>query len=274
MKKKTLIPRRLKFFLVAYLALLLALPPVGFKAFASTPKGKKKKGLAAATPTPVASETNGQNPSDKAASSYPPLLIGPGDELEIYVVNFSSGNGYTTASANEGGTKSQLPTDYLVDSDGMILFPFLGDIQLKDLTQIQAAKLMKKELSEFISNPQVTVLVRNSNYYNVLVLGDVARPGKFLIRGQPTIFSALADAGGPNQDADLGGAVIIRGDTNKKEKIRLEHYLRDKNFHQSPPIVYPGDVLMIPKNNAISDEALAMIASIIASGALIATQIH
>ena len=133
---------------------------------------------------------------------------------------------------------------------------------------------MKKELSEFISNPQVTVLVRNSNYYNVLVLGDVARPGKFLIRGQPTIFSALADAGGPNQDADLGGAVIIRGDTNKKEKIRLEHYLRDKNFHQSPPIVYPGDVLMIPKNNAISDEALAMIASIIASGALIATQIH
>ncbi len=266
-------PQRLRFFLVTYLTFFLALPPIGFTAFASTSKGKKKKISVVATPTPEPSESTQPSMIDKTTNSYPALLIGPGDELEIYVVNFSSGNGYTTTASGEGSTKSQLPTNYLVDSDGMILFPFLGDIQLKDLTQIQAAKLMKKELSQFISNPQVTVLVRNSNYYNVLVLGDVARPGKFLIRGEPTIFSALADAGGPNQDADLGGAVIIRGDTNKKEKIHLDRYLKDNGFHSPPSIVYPGDVLMIPKTGGISGEDLAILASIVASVALITTQV-
>jgi protein involved in polysaccharide export with SLBB domain len=250
----------------------MALSPAGFQAFASSSKGKKKTS-ATATPTPESSETNGPASSDKPANHYPSLLIGPGDELEIYVVNFSSGNGYTTTASVEAGTKSQLPTNYLVDSDGMILFPFLGDIQLKDLTQIQAAKLMKQKLSEFITNPQVTVLVRTSNYYNVSVLGDVAKPGKFLIRGEPTIFSVLADAGGPLQDADLGNSLIIRGDTNKKEKINLDHYLKDRGFHETPPLVYPGDVLMVPKSGGIAGEDLAMIASIIASAALIATQI-
>ncbi len=271
MKKNSIFRRGLRTLLITYLALLLTFSPVGFKAFASS--SKKKKAQVNATPTPGASETT-SSPSDKPTSSYPPLLIGPGDELEIYVVNFSSGNGYTTSASGEAGTKSQLPTDYLVDSDGMILFPFLGDIQLKDLTQIQAAKLMKKELSDFISNPQVTVLVRASNYYNVMVLGDVAKPGKFLIRGEPTIFSTLADAGGPMPDADLGGTLLIRGDTNKKEKISLDKYLKDKGFREKPPLLYPGDVLVIPKSGGISDESIAMIASLIASAALIATQIH
>jgi polysaccharide export outer membrane protein len=169
--------------------------------------------------------------------------------------------------------KSQLPTDYLVDSEGMILFPFLGDIQLKDLTQIQAAKLLKQKLKEFISNPQVTVLVRSSNYYNVSVLGDVVRPGKFLIRGEPTVLSILSEAGGPLQDANLGGTMIIRGEDNRKEGIHLDRYLMDKGFRNKPPLVYPGDVLMIPRNNAISGGDLAIIASIIASGAILATQI-
>jgi polysaccharide export outer membrane protein len=211
--------------------------------------------------------------SDDTVNNYPPLVIGSGDELEIYVVNFSSGNGYSTSTSGVTGTKSQLPTDYLVDSNGMILFPFLGDIQLKDLTQIQAAKLLKQKLSEFIANPQVTVLIRSSNFYNVSVLGDVARPGKFLIRGEPTVFSVLADAGGPLQDADLGGSLIIRGDTNKKEKINLDHLLKDNSFQGSPPLVYPGDILMIPKSGSLSGEDLAIIASIVASAALIATQI-
>jgi polysaccharide export outer membrane protein len=212
-------------------------------------------------------------PAEKQPGNYPPLVIGAGDELEIYVVNFSSGNGYSTSTTGVG-SKSQLPTDYLVDSDGMILFPFLGDIQLANLTQIQAAKLLKKKLSDFIANPQVTVLVRSSNFYNVSVLGEVSRPGKFLIRGEPTIFSALADAGGPLSDANLGETLLIRGDTDKKEKINLDQFLKDKTFQSQPPLVYPGDVLMIPKNGGISSEDLAMIASIVASLALIATQVH
>ena len=211
---------------------------------------------------------------DKTPNSYPPLLIGPGDELDIFVVNFSSGNGYTSGVNGGGSEKSQIPTDYMVDSDGMVLFPFLGKIQLKGLTQINAAELLRLKLKEYINNPQVTVLVRNSNYYNVSLLGDVAKPGKFLIRGEPTVFSMLAEAGGALPDAKLSDAIIIHGDTYKKEGINLNHFLMDRGSQEKPPVLYPGDILMIPKDQGLTVNDWAIIASIGASLAIIATQIH
>jgi polysaccharide export outer membrane protein len=225
---------------------------------------KKKTSVSASSAGPDAESTPG---------GYPPLLIGPGDELEIYVVNFSSGNGYVSSAAGESGMKSQLPTDYLVDTNGRVLFPFLGEIQLQGLTQIQAGKLLIKELAEFIKYPQVTVLIRSSNNYNVSVLGEVPHPGKYLIRGIPTVLSAISEAGGPLQDANLGGALVIRGDTNKKESLHLDRYLNDRGFQEKPPLLYPGDILMLPKGGGISTGDLAIIASILASAAIIATQI-
>jgi polysaccharide export outer membrane protein len=246
---------------------LLVCGPLG-PAFAASSSHKKK------TETPASTSKEGQSEeSASPADSYPSLLIGPGDELEIYVVNFSSGNGYSSNVAGEAGAKSQLPTDYMVDSDGMILFPFLGKIQLKGMTQINAAELLRLKLKEYVNNPQVTVLVRSSNYYNVSVLGDVARPGKFLIRGEPTVFSLLAEAGGAMPDANLGGSLIIHGDTYKKEGINLDHYLKDKGSQDKPPVLYPGDVLMVPKAEGLTANDWAIIASIVASGAIIATQI-
>ena len=262
-------PARRGFFCVL-LAAVLALCPC-MPAFAAS-QGKKNKNTSSSAP-PSSSEA-AQPAPDKSVNTYPSLLIGPGDELEIYVVNFSSGNGYTSGAAGESGGKSQLPTDYMVDSDGMVLFPFLGKIQLKGLTQINAAELLRLKLKEYINNPQVTVLVRSSNYYNVSVLGDVTRPGKFLIRGEPTIFSLLAEAGGTLPDANLGGALIIHGDTYKKDGINLNHYLTDKGSQDKPPILYPGDILMVPKSEGLTSNDWAIIASIVASGAIIATQIH
>jgi len=256
---------RLQTLVTLGLALLTAFPLPGGRAFAA---GKKAKKAAAVSESAATDEEKGTS-----QKKYPPLLIGAGDELEIYVVNFSSGNGYTTTVSGETGMKSQLPTNYLVDSDGFILFPFLGDIQLKGLTQIEGAKLIQQKLSEYISNPQVTLLVRSSNYYNVSVLGDVAHPGQFLIRGEPTVFSILSEAGGALEDANLGGALIIHGDTNKKEEINLDRYLKDRSLQEKPPVLYPGDVLMIPKNEGLTSGDWAIIASIAASAAIIATQI-
>lgn len=206
-------------------------------------------------------------------SSYPALLIGPGDELEIYVINFSSGNGYVASSAGAAGPRSQLPTDYLVDSNGVILFPFLGEVALAGLTQSQAAQLLSRKLESYITDPQVTVLVRSSNYYNISVLGQVSHPGLFLIRGEPTVFSLLAEAGGPLENANLGGAFIVHGASYKKEPIDLDRILKDKDSSEKPPLLYPGDMLMIPKSGGLTTGDWAIIASILASGAIIAYQI-
>lgn len=260
--------RRKKIPLVLFLSASTALFPI-FPAFA-TPhhlmarlikKGKK------------APHEEAVQPPQNLQSSYPSLLIGPGDELEIYVVNFSSGNGYVSSASGVAGPRSQLPTDYLVDSNGVILFPFLGEVQLAGLTQSQAAQLISQKLEAYTSNPQVTVLVRSSNHYNISILGEVSHPGLFLIRGEPTVFSLLAEAGGPLQDANLGGAFIVHGDTYKKEAINLDKFLKEKNWMEKPPLLYPGDMLMIPKKEDLTAGDWAIIASILASGAIIAYQV-
>src|SRR5258708_28317979 len=106
---------RFKSILAALMALGMALAPLGSTVPAAS-AGVKKKKTPVVNARPETPKTLEEPNSEKHVDSYPPLLIGPGDELEIYVVNFSSGNCYVTANSDE--MKSQLPTDYLVDSDG------------------------------------------------------------------------------------------------------------------------------------------------------------
>jgi polysaccharide export outer membrane protein len=220
-----------------------------------------------------AATANDAAPASEAAvsglpqSDYPPLLIGPGDLLTITVVGFDHHEGGLSAGMAMSNSTVDIPTDYIVDNDGKILFPFIGQVPLAGNSQIDASILIMKKLSQFIKFPQVTVLIKNSNSYNVAVLGQVDKPGKYLIRGRPTILSALSEAGGPGENANLGGSILIHN--GKKTKIDLGKYLLNTNYDQESPYVYPGDVLMVPKSEWPSPTEWAIIASIISSAVVV-----
>lgn len=190
-------------------------------------------------------------PKEEAAK-YPPLLIGPGDLLTINVVGYEhqiSGAGLSPSGGGSGQASNQnsaLPTDYMVDTDGCILFPFVGMVKLSGLAPNKAGTFLMKKLRPYMKFPQVTVLITQTNTYNISVLGDVVRPGQYMIRGQPNLVNMVALANGPMPDADLGGVLITHG--SKKIKADLGRLLNDKNYHQDGPLVYPGDIIYVPKN--------------------------
>lgn len=201
--------------------------------------------------------------AERGQTDYPKLVIGSGDLLVIQVYGE---NGSVTTGAI--GANNQLPTTYQVDSDGVIVFPFLGRVKLSGLTAAQASE----KIAGLLSKPRkVTVLIQVSNTFWVSILGNVAKPDRYQIVGQPTLLSALAEAGGPLPGTDMGGAILIHD--NFKRRIDLNKFLQGEGPMETEPYLYPGDVLMVQKSPWPDLGTLAVVASILASGAIAAVEI-
>ena len=101
--------------------------------------------------------------------------------------------------ANAATASTQLTTQpvlqpYLVDNEGKINFPVLGELKVGGLTKREAEQLIIEKLKPYIKEtPIVTVRMVN---YKISVLGEVARPGTFTISNEKVnLLEALAMAG-------------------------------------------------------------------------------
>lgn len=83
---------------------------------------------------------------------------------------------------------------YLVDNEGKIFFPVLGELKLGGLTKKQAEQMVVEKLKPYMKEtPIVTVRMVN---YKISVIGEVTRPGTFTISNEKVnLLEALAMAG-------------------------------------------------------------------------------
>ena len=127
----------------------------------------------------------------------------------------------TVASPISISVKSQITTQpslqqYLVDNDGKVNFPVLGELKVGGLTKRQAEQMIVEKLEPYIKEtPIVTVRMVN---YKISVIGEVTRPGTFTISNEKVnLLEALAMAG----DMTL--------DLNKAETILSPYYWLQQN---------------------------------------------
>jgi polysaccharide export outer membrane protein len=185
-------------------------------------------------------------------NGYPPLLIGPGDLLDIAVYG-----------------EEELPLEYQVDATGIITYPYVGNVYLSGMTPAEASDKMARLLAK---PRKVTVLIKESNTYWVSVMGHVDKPGKYQIRGRPTLLSALAEAGGTLPGAKLSSSILIH--KGYKTKVDLDRFLKGSGEIGPEPLLYPGDALVVPKSGKPSMGELAIVASILASLAVVAVELN
>jgi polysaccharide export outer membrane protein len=128
---------------------------------------------------------------------------------------------------------------YLVDNEGKINFPVLGELKVGGLTKKQAESLIIEKLKPYIKEtPIVTVRMVN---YKISVVGEVARPGTFTISNEKVnLLEALAMAGdmtvwGLRDNVKLiregadGKQEIVTLDLNKAETILSPYYWLQQN---------------------------------------------
>ena len=97
-----------------------------------------------------------------------------------------------------------------VRSDGKISLPLVGEVQAAGQTPLKLEKEIASKLQSYISQPEVTVMVQQINSQKFNVLGQVMRPGTFVIANSPTVLDGIAFAGGFRDFAKQKSIYILR----------------------------------------------------------------
>lgn len=149
----------------------------------------------------------------------------------------------TTISSYSGGLQN-----YLVDNRGTITMPTIGEIKIVGLTKSQLIEKIQQAIYPRFIKEIPIVLVRYANF-NVSVLGEVARPGNFVLNKEAiSIPEALALAGDLTIFGRRDNLLLIRQLPDRRETIRID--LRDPALIHSPHFfMQQNDVLYVQPND-------------------------
>jgi len=132
-----------------------------------------------------------------------------------------------------------------VRPDGMITLPLLNDVQAAGLTPMQLRDILIRRLSEYMPNPEVSVIVQEVRSPKASVLGEVAHPGRFDLKGRTTVLDLLALAGGLTEFASRSRIVILRGEGTRASRIRFDYDKAMQDGAQQNLEVRPGDIVLV-----------------------------
>lgn len=158
-----------------------------------------------------------------------------------------SSRSYSAASGNLSyGLSLQ---NYLVDTDGDIVFPVIGKMQVVGMTKTKLADKIKANIFPRYITEEPIILVRYANF-KVSVLGEVLRPGSFVIDNEKiSILEALAQAGDMTIYGRRESVLLVREQQGFRESVRID--LRDKNLANSPYFyLQQGDVIYVEPNDS------------------------
>lgn len=162
-----------------------------------------------------------------AADSYRVL---PGDILQISVWR-----------------EEDLQREVLVRPDGAFSFPLCGDISARNQTIAELQTEITRRLSQYISDPVVTVSVSQILGNKVYVIGQVREPGEFVVNPRVDVLQALSMAGGGTPFAKLNDIKILRraNGTQRAIPFRFDDVSNGKNLDQNI-VLQAGDVVIVP----------------------------
>ena len=145
---------------------------------------------AVADPTPNAAAIQPQ-PSSGSTSDY---RIMSGDVLQITVFQLQDFN-----------------RDAQVDAAGNVFLPLIGGVPAAGKTVHEVESEIARRLqARYLQNPQVLVTIKDAVGLRVSVQGAVKNPGVIQIRGDTTLTTVLAQAGGFTDTADKSSVLVVR----------------------------------------------------------------
>jgi len=137
-----------------------------------------------------------------------------------------------------------------VQPDGFITLREIGDLPVQGETVPEIREKVQQAYSKILAKPVVTVYLRDFNKPYFLALSQVARPGKYDLRGDTTLTAGLAMAGGFTNVAKHSQVLLFRrvnDSWSSVTKIDLKHMLKSRNLSEDLEL-HPGDMLYVPQN--------------------------
>jgi polysaccharide biosynthesis/export protein len=155
--------------------------------------------------------------------------LGPDDVIEVSVYQ-----------------EKELSATVPVRPDGKISIPLIGEMPASGKTATELQKEISLRYAKFISEPAVTVVVKEVNSPKVSVLGEVKNPGMYKIKDRATVLDAIAMAGGTTEYAKRDKVTLIRvnaaGETSRV-KVNLDDQIKGRRGN--PIYILPYDKIYV-----------------------------
>ena len=167
-----------------------------------------------------------------AGSLEPPTdyLIGPEDVVVISVWK------------EEG-----LEQEVIVRPDGKLSFPLAGDVAAEGRTPEQVQKDITAKIERYIPDPVVTVTVKQIGGNKIYVIGQVKKPGAYVIGRYVDVVQALTLAEGLTPFAAENSIKILRRQGTEEQVFPFEYAEVKKGRSLEQNIFLKGgDVVVVP----------------------------
>ena len=159
--------------------------------------------------------------------------ISTGDQLKIVVVNIEIG-----------------ATEFVVDADGTINYPYLGKIKVAGLTSTELATKVGADLvteKVLTRAPQIMIDLKQLESKTVTVAGAVIKGGSYPFAGETTVFAILLQAGGAAANAGDELVITRRPETPGADRETVTVSRRDIESGETNVPMRDGDHLFVPK---------------------------
>lgn len=149
--------------------------------------------------------------------------------------------------------------EYQVPPGGSINLPLIGSVPVLGLTTEQAADEIARRYSRFLKRPLISVNLLSPRPINILVAGEVTRPGAYTLSLQggagnnpgvqyPTVLAALSTAEGVTLAADVTQVQLIRKTGRSSEQVvnlNLQQLIQTGRIDQDITL-RDGDTIVVP----------------------------
>ncbi|HEX9112344.1 MAG TPA: polysaccharide biosynthesis/export family protein, partial [Terriglobales bacterium] len=137
-----------------------------------------------------------------------------------------------------------------VQPDGCVALKGTGTLFVEGLTIPELQQAIASRYRGILHEPEVTVTLKSFDKPYFLASGEVARPGKYELRGDVTVNEAVAIAGGFTPQARHSQVVLFRrisADVAESHVIDLKKMLTSRDLREDWHL-RPGDFVFVPQS--------------------------
>jgi polysaccharide biosynthesis/export protein len=167
---------------------------------------------------------------EPAQAQQTTYVVKPGDVLEISVWK-----------------EPDLQRQVLVRPDGAFSFPLVGEVDARGKTVADLSKLVGERIARYIADAVVTISVQEIRGNKIYVLGQVNKPGEFIVNPSVNIMQALSMAGGTTPFAALNDIIVLRGQGKAQSAMafRYADVVRGRSLDTNIELL-SGDIVVVP----------------------------